>query len=236
MVRRYPSLEIGAGSTPKRAGWINADYHPGPTVDVAFDATKTWPFKGGSIGLVQANHVLEHLPEPFQFFREAWRVLVPSQVASLYVRVPFGPSEGGFGDMTHIRYFTSSSFACLQPGYGAAIKNPQYGAWDAPFEVVQIYKHIDPAMRHLLKPGIRRWGVRMLPWIYGGFCELIVGLRPLKNGETVASPGAIPITNVMYEHEYRGVKHDPNRPGRFLFFGAGSDEMQRLSDAKSQQP
>ena len=231
-MKQLPYLNVGAGSTPKKAGSINADFYPGPNIDVVFDATQAWPFEDGSIGVVQSNHMLEHLHEPWNFFREAWRVLVPSPVANLYIRVPYGPSEGGLGDMHHLRYFVPSSFACVQPRYISCSKNPQYESWDAPFEVVAIYQRINPALRWLVKPVIRRWGQHVPKFLWGGYCELIVGLRKLKRGEGVPQPGAVPVADVMYEHEYEGRVLQEGEEMRLLFFGEQADELQRQQDAR----
>lgn len=232
MTKTYPYLNVGAGTAPKGLGKINADLYPGPNIDLVFDATKPWPLQDQSIGVIQSNHVLEHLPEPYTFFREAWRVLVESPMTNLYLRLPYGPSEGGFGDVSHIRYYTPSSFACFQPGYIECAKNAQYRGWDAPFEVTAIYRRVDPGLRHLLKPVIRTIGLRIFPYLWGGYCELIVGMRALKQGQSVQVPGAVPVIDVMYQHEYEGRRLAEGEAQRLLFFGDQAKEMQRQQDAR----
>ena len=237
-MRIYPKLEIGAGSTAKREGWINADFYPGPNIDAVFDACGPWPFDDNSIGSVSANHVLEHLNDPFAFFAEAWRVLAPTrlQTPNLFIRVPYGPSEGGLGDITHIKHFVPTSFACVQQGYGDHIKNPQYRNKAAPFEVLQIYKRIHPDLAWMMKPLVRKASLKILPYMWGGYCELIVGLRPLKNGETVQDPGTIPVVNMMYRHEYEGRELNKGESMKTMFFGGKeAKELQRMADQKEQK-
>lgn len=218
-MKTYPRLNVGCGGSNREPGKINADLYPGPNVDVVFDATKPWPFADGSIGAIQANHVFEHLPEPWNFMREAWRVLVPSPMANLYLRLPYGPSEGGVGDVTHLRYYTATSFACFQQGYIQHSRNPQYGDWATPFEVTGVYRRIDRNLRWLCKPVVRRWGVPALHYLWNGYCELIVGMRPMKRGESLPNPGVIPYVDVIYEHDYQGRDLKPGEEPSFRYFG-----------------
>jgi hypothetical protein len=199
-----PRLEIGAGNTtPKRDGWINADRHPGPNIDVVFDASQPWPFKPNSVSEVHANHVLEHLHDPNVFMREAYRVIAPSRLTSLYLRVPYGPSEAGFGDITHVRYFTPTAFICWHPNYNELSRNRQYNVQEVPFELHGVYRRIDPRLRWLVKPVIREVGLKIIPFLWGGYCELIVGMRPVKDGAYNPSM-ATPCADVICKHEYEG--------------------------------
>lgn len=233
-----PRLNIGSGLSPRADGQINADLYSSPNVDVVFDATKKWPFPDNSIGVVTGTHVLEHLADPWAFFAEAWRVLAPSKECNLQLRLPYGISEAGFGDLTHVRQWVPGSFCCFQPGYNEAVVNPQHNGWKAPFSIMSIYLRIDPGLRWLLKPVVRRWGLPVIQFMAGAFTEMVVGMRALKRDVDVLrwkmdhQANVVPIAYCMYEHEY--YKNRPLAPRqnlRWLFFGEGAKELQKLSDS-----
>ncbi len=241
MTRVYPRLNVGAGRIPKSEGRINADLYPGPNIDLTFDACQPWPIAGNSIGTVESNHCLEHLPDPWNFFREAWRVLIPSPFCNVMLRLPYGPGVGGIGDLTHVRQWLPFSFCCFQPGYNDAVNNPQHDEWKWPFSVMSVYLRINPNLRKLLRPVIRRWSVPALQYLWDGYVEMIVGMRALKTAADVElwkkteRANVVPVASVMYEHEYYGRQLEPGKPIRFLFFGEGAKRMQELEDEKNDQ-
>ena len=169
----------------RKKGCINADIFPGPNIDVVFDATKPWPFKDGAVGFISSSHVLEHLPSPYVFFREAYRVLAYSPLANMEVRLPYGASDAGMGDITHIRSYLPVSFACFQPGYNDAINNPQHDAYDAPFSVMAIHLVPDRAFHWCFLPVIRNLLVPYLRFLWGAFTEMVVVMRALKTPEEI---------------------------------------------------
>lgn len=232
-----PRLNVGCGLSPQQPGVINADLYPGPNVDAAFDLMKDWPLADNSIGAVTGNHVLEHLADPWAFFAEAWRVLAPSKACNLQLRLPYGPSGAGFGDLTHVRQWVPGSFCCFQPGYNEAVANRQHDGWRFPFSVMSIYLRIDPDLRWLLTPGIRRLGLPLTKFLWGGFTEMIVGMRALKEETDILRwrmehrANVVPVAYCMYEHEYRGRALREGEAPRWLFFGEGAREIQRMADA-----
>lgn len=234
---KYPRLNVGAGRVEKTAGRINADLYPAPNIDVAFDAMAPWPFADNSIGVVESNHCLEHLSDPWAFFREAWRVLVPSPFCNVMLRLPYGPGAGGFGDLTHVRPWLPFSFCAFQPGYNDAVKNPQHDQWQWPFSVMSIYLRVNPNLRWLAKPIIRRWGIRALAYLWDGYIEMIVGMRALKHEADVEKWKAteradvVPIAHVMYRHEYEGRKLEEGEAAQWKFFGPGARELERQTNA-----
>lgn len=222
------------GRTPNT---LNCDLYPGPNIDAAFDLQGPWPFDDSSISAVLGMHVLEHLTNPWAFFKEAWRVLAPSAEPNLILRLPYGPSGQGITDLTHVRQWTPASFCAFQPGYDKAVYNPQHSTWPAPFSVMSVYLRITPECRRLVYPLVRRWGLTILDYIWGGYEEMIVGLRALKTEDEVTRWGAlnmansVPVARCMYQNDYEG---RPLREGerlRFLFFGPGAKELQAKADA-----
>lgn len=236
-MKKFPRLNVGAGRIPKSEGRINADLYPAPNIDVVFDATKGWPFEDNSIGVVESNHCLEHLSDPWTFFREAWRVLVPSPFCNVMLRLPYGPGVGGIGDLTHVRQWLPFSFCCFQPGYNDRVNNPQHDDWQWPFSVMSIYCRINPNLRHLCKPIVRKWGVPALQYLWDGYVEMIVGMRALKNKNEVEKwksterANVVPMISCMYRHEYEGRELREGEQMKMKFFGPGAKHMQALSDA-----
>lgn len=210
-------LELGAGtSTVNAPGRLNCDLYPGPNIDVAFDLMKPWPFRDNSIRGIHANHVLEHLPDPDFFMQEAWRVLVEPGLLSpnLFLRLPYGPSEQGIGDITHIKMFSPTSFACWWPNYIKTSQNLQYQVQNAKFALFMVGMHINPKLRWMAKPIIRFVALRAIPFLWNGWIEMVVQMGVLKSERHLAAwdkrpeSKAIPMVNLMWEDEYY------NRPVR----------------------
>ena len=55
-------------------GYINVDIEPFDEADEVWDATDI-PLPAGSIDEIYAGHLLEHIPNPFDFFIECYRLL-----------------------------------------------------------------------------------------------------------------------------------------------------------------
>ena len=86
---RQAVLDIGCGQQPYRpfftgvaARYVGLDAHPGPRVDVVGPA-ESLPFADGEFNVVVSTQMLEHVPEPAEVVREAWRVLRPGGVLLL---------------------------------------------------------------------------------------------------------------------------------------------------------
>lgn len=195
------SLNIGAGLTARQPGMINADLFPGPNIDVVFDASKHWPFKDNSISSLRAIHVLEHLPEMETFFREAHRVVESSSCSNIHIRLPYGPSEAGLGDVTHLRQYVASSFACFTPGWENISRNRQYDAGKPQFVLDRVLLMIDPRLRWWLRPVIRKVTVNILPFLWSAFSEMVIDMHKAA-GNAQFRP--VPLGYAMFENQYNG--------------------------------
>jgi SAM-dependent methyltransferase len=91
-------VNLGSGKFPK-AGYVNLDILP---ADVQHDLNSLpYPFDDNTIDLIEADHLLEHLHEPFQVMRELHRILKPGGRA--IIRVPH--FSRGFTHSDHKRGF-----------------------------------------------------------------------------------------------------------------------------------
>jgi SAM-dependent methyltransferase len=213
MVKK-PGLELGAGvHVEKRPGWINADLYPGPNIHVVMNATDPWPFDDNSLGMVNCSHVIEHLPNLDTFMNEAWRVLdePPGQlrISNLHLRLPHGPSEDGFGDITHVRHYTVTSWNAFSPHNLDSSHNPQHQdrrLWS----VYGVGRRINRNLNWLCKPVIKQLGRKIIPFLWGGFTEMIVDMSPIKSPERLAwwqtqpESRQISVYSWMYDFEYYG--------------------------------
>ena len=105
-------LNLGCGEF-KKEGYLNLDISSALRPDLIHDLnTFPYPFQGSQFDLIEADHVLEHLENPFLVMKELHRI--SKNKASLIVRVPhfsrgFTHPEHKRGfDMTFPLYFQES--------------------------------------------------------------------------------------------------------------------------------
>jgi SAM-dependent methyltransferase len=201
-------LHLGCGLV-RLPGWVNADLHATPATDLTFDAQLRWPFADASLTCVFASHVLEHLVLWRPFFAEAWRCL--GDGGSLLLRLPYGGSRQAWGDLTHHRPWYAESFACLQPGYGEAIGNPQHEAWPHPFWVESIDLCLEARVVRLLRWRlVRRLLLPYLDLWPEALVELHVHLHALTTPASEAQARArrpgnlVPCRYVALAQQWRG--------------------------------
>lgn len=76
--------------------------------DVTADLNQPWPFADGSVGVVRAFDIIEHLRDPLHVMRELWRVLCPGGLA--LIQVPSTDGRGAWQDPTHVSFWNENSF------------------------------------------------------------------------------------------------------------------------------
>jgi SAM-dependent methyltransferase len=76
--------------------------------DVVADLNDRWPFPDGSVGVVRAFDVFEHLKDPLHTMKELYRVLAPGGYA--FIQVPSTDGRGAFQDPTHVSFWNQNSF------------------------------------------------------------------------------------------------------------------------------
>lgn len=101
-------LDIGCG-TSKAPGYIGLDKSSHDGVDHVLDLEGGIPWADGSVDVVRANHVLEHLADKERIMSEIHRVLRPG--GRFTFEVPSTKSEGAFAHPDHKSFWNKSSFA-----------------------------------------------------------------------------------------------------------------------------
>lgn len=97
-------LNLGCGRFPK-SGFINLDWVRVPGVDIVHDlAELPYPFDDDRFAVIEADHVIEHLPHVFDVMAELHRILRPG--GRLVLRVPH--FSRGFSHPEHKRGFDAT--------------------------------------------------------------------------------------------------------------------------------
>jgi len=76
--------------------------------DVVCNLNDPWPFADGTVGLIRAYDVIEHLRDSLHTMREMYCVLAPGGYAVL--SVPSTDGRGAFQDPTHVSFWNENSF------------------------------------------------------------------------------------------------------------------------------
>lgn len=98
-------VDLGGAIDPP-AGYTTLDRGAG--ADIATDLDARWPLKDGSVGVIRAHDILEHLHDPIHAMNEAYRVLAPG--GWLMIQVPSALGQGAFQDPTHCSFWVPNSF------------------------------------------------------------------------------------------------------------------------------
>ncbi len=100
-------LHLGCGFNKKR-GYVNCDISKDVNPDLVLNLEKRLPFKSNSIDEIIAEHVFEHVENFVSLMSEIYRVSKPN--AKIYIKVPYFSHESAFSNVTHVRFFTYTTF------------------------------------------------------------------------------------------------------------------------------
>jgi SAM-dependent methyltransferase len=101
---KLEKLNLGCGQFKKK-GFLNIDKDSLAKPDIVHNLDKIpYPFKDNSFSHIEADHVLEHLKDPFVVMKEMHRILKPK--GKLRIRVPH--FSRGFSHPDHKRGFDVS--------------------------------------------------------------------------------------------------------------------------------
>ena len=175
-----PRVNIGCGRNPIK-GFVNVDFRRNPGVDLVADISRL-PFARGSLGLVYASHVLEHVVHLDDAMREIHRVLRPDGV--LLARVPYGLRY--LYDPFHFHAFSKRTMLAftqnnlgLQSGSLFQLLDQQITDWEIPLRW-HVRRHL-PRLYSLISTS-REDGKDRVRFPIGRRMELTVLLRKVADG------------------------------------------------------
>lgn len=93
------------GGHSKPDGYESVDLQGG---DISADLNGRWPFEDGTVGVFRAHDALEHLKDPINTMKEAYRCLAPN--GWFLTQTPSTDGRGAFQDPTHVSFWNSNSF------------------------------------------------------------------------------------------------------------------------------
>src|SRR2546421_8756676 len=96
-------LDLGCGATKQYPESIGLDRRRTGAVDVLADVSRGLPFGDGTVDVVFAIHVLEHLPDFLPLIDDCHRVLRPGGM--LHLMSPWWGHVNAVADPTHVRLF-----------------------------------------------------------------------------------------------------------------------------------
>lgn len=138
-----------------RYDWLVLDIMPSDGVDVVGDGEEL-PLVSGSIDLIIAQALLEHVPDPMRIIAEAWRVLRPAGL--IYVNVPF-LQPYHYGPLDYRRYPLTGlvevmkAFETIETGVAAGPASALSAVWRG---FVASFSD---------DPGRRRWLAALAGWL-----------------------------------------------------------------------
>ena len=101
-------LNLGVGTKP-REGYINVDILKLKGVDVIHDLDDfPYPFKDNSIDEIYTEYTMEHMKDFIRTLKELYRICKNNAIVDIIV--PHFTAHRMFGDLTHYRFFSYTSF------------------------------------------------------------------------------------------------------------------------------
>jgi SAM-dependent methyltransferase len=163
---RSDKLNLGCGRFPK-PGYVNVDWRDAPGVDVIHDLSKLpYPFRDESFEQIEADHVLEHLPEIFVVMREIHRILKPG--GRLILRVPH--FSRGFSHPEHRRGFDATFPYYFKPDFPGGYTGVHFET-----ESVRMRWFAQPYLKRSVLPGPLNVAGRAI----GRMIDSVANLSPL---------------------------------------------------------
>jgi len=124
-------LHLGCGRDHKE-GYINCDISQEVNPNRIVNLEKILPFKDNSVNEIIINHTLEHIKNLYQLMEEFQRIC--KNKALIKIKVPYFSSESAFSTITHIRFFSLTSFDFFDK------RNPRN--YDAPNVNMEVTKKV----------------------------------------------------------------------------------------------
>jgi SAM-dependent methyltransferase len=111
-------LNLGCGEF-RKAGYVNVDFHSVSKPDVTHDLNVfPYPFESEQFDVIEADHLLEHLNDPFMVMREIHRIAKSG--CKIQVKVPH--FSRGFTHAEHKRGFDVSFPSYFNPDFNGGFQ------------------------------------------------------------------------------------------------------------------
>lgn len=155
-------LNIGCGRcTYPAVNVLNTDVIKHDGVDMELDLSKTpFPFADNSFDMIIANHVIEHVPNWFECFKELARIIKPN--GRIEIWVPPVSSDSSFTYRDHCNRIGLNSF-CGISSFSRAGTNlsaaSEYGSEN--FGDVKRLAIVE----HMLRPVFKWWTILAPEWL-----------------------------------------------------------------------
>lgn len=121
-------LNIGCGSD-HQADFVNLDISPDVGADIVHDLdVAPWPLHDGTVAIIVAQDVFEHVDDPLLFMRESHRILGTDGL--LLIKSPHWQHRDAYTDPTHRRFCTEHTWDYWIAGTALhALHNAAYGGF-----------------------------------------------------------------------------------------------------------
>jgi len=166
-------VHLGCGKSKLR-GAIGVDALELPNVDVVHDFNfLPWPFKEGSVDIIFAHSVFEHLDSVPKVFEELWRI--GKNGARIVIAVPYFRSVDAFIDPTHTHFFTSGSLNYFLEGQNS-LSNYDYTKHK--FKKIGFWYGWPYPSQNVLARVFKKW-IHACPQFYDQYLSLLFPVKIL---------------------------------------------------------
>ena len=183
MDTRLKALNLGCGEF-KKNGYVNLDSNPDLHPDLLHDLNRfPYPFPDNHFDLIEADHVLEHLLNPFRVMKEMHRILVSQ--GRLRIRVPhfsrgFTHPDHKSGFDLSFPYYFNPSFQGGSVGVEFELEKSRLGWFSQPY----LKKTVLSKPAYFLGLGfgkIADFFANLSPWLCSRFwCFLVGGFEEIE--------------------------------------------------------
>ena len=185
-------LNLGCGTTTyKFPNVVNLDMFEGKGIDFIWDLSKTpLPFKNNVFDFIIANHVLEHIPNWWECFKELARIIKVGGIIEIWVPGDGTTYQQGYRD--HINIINHCSFTGVRGTFRNDANSWEIEERKKNKEVSDIayidkvgYKPLNLWWVHIMPVKLQLWIMEHLRNIIQEQCYKFIKLPGEKDGKTI---------------------------------------------------
>jgi hypothetical protein len=136
-------LNLGSGDYPKN-GYVNVDFYSIKPPDIHHDLEIIpYPFPDNHFEVIEADHVLEHLSNPFKIMAELYRI----STNNAFFRIKVPHFSRGFTHADHKRGFDVTFAYYFDPNF-----TPGYQGINLKLEKLKMHWFAQPYLKKLFLP------------------------------------------------------------------------------------